>query len=137
MVITLFEHSTTEPTALVHNLLREAILAATGCFLVPPEAEFEEVPVRDERDPGDGEPVDECRAVTTLLDPGEPGRALLEGITAGIQACFEVYLEDTAEAEVPDLDPRLTGPHWAEEIRRRFDAEVRDVVATTRQALRG
>ena len=54
------------------------MLAATGCFLVPPEAEFEEVPVRDESAPGDGEPVDKCRAVTTLLDPGEPGRARLE-----------------------------------------------------------
>ena len=137
VVVALFEHPTADAAEVVFELLREAVFAATGCFLVGPEVELDEPPALDDRDPGDGEPHDnECRALTTLLDPGEPGRALLEGILTGIQTCFEVYLEDTAEAEVPDPDPRLTGPHWSETVRQRFDAEVRDVVAAAREALR-
>lgn len=137
VVVELFRHPTTEATQLVHELLQEAVLAATGCFLVGPEVGFDGARPLDDGGPGDGEPPGECRALTTLLDPEEPGRSLLEGILAGVQACFEVYLEDVAEAEVPDPDPRLTGPHWAEEVRQRFDDEVREVVTTTREALRG
>lgn len=126
VVIALFESSTTEATELVRELLREAMLAATGCFITGPESA-----------PDDAPPDAGYRTLTTVLDPAEPGRALLEGILTGIQSCFDVYLEDTADAEVPDPDPRFTGPHWVEEIRQRFDAETRVVVETTRNALRG
>lgn len=135
VVVALFAHTTTEPTALVHELLREAMLAGTGYFLLSTATDVEKMPLPDGPEPGvEAEPDAGHPAVTTLLDPREPGRALLEGILEGIQASFEVYLEEIADAEVPDPDPRLTGPHWAEEIRQRFDTEVRDVVALTRQA---
>lgn len=129
VALALFERPMIDAVELVRELLREALLAGTGLFVLDPEQMIDV-------EPPDGNLDDGYRAVSTVLDPVEPGRALLEGIITGIQACFEVYLEDVADAEVPDPDPRLTGPHWAEEIRQRFDAEVREVVATTREALR-
>ena len=137
VVVALFARATTEPTALVHELLREALLAGARCFLLSTAMDVEKMPLLDGPEPGEeAEPDAGYRAVTTLLDPREPGRALLEGILEGVQASFEVYLEEIADAEVPDPDPRLTGPQWTEEIRQRFDTEVRDVVALTRQAQR-
>lgn len=57
---------------------------------------------------------------------------MLDGILAGTQGCFEVYLEEIIVRERPDPDPRLTGPHWAEEVRQRFDAELPEVVQAAR-----
>lgn len=107
------------PTAedTVRALLRQGALAATGSFVIA-EEEFEDPLEACDAD-------EEDRIVTTVLDPISPGRSLVEGLIAGIQGCFEVYLEEITRREQLDPDPRLTGPHWHEEVRQRFDAELR------------
>lgn len=106
---------TAEDTA--RALLRQGALAATGTFVIG-EEELE--------DPlGSCDADDVNRVVTTVLDPITPGRSLVEGLLAGIQGCFELYLGEITRRERPDPDPRLTGPHWQEEVRQRFDAELR------------
>lgn len=45
---------------------------------------------------------------------------------AAVRGCFDLYLEDTA---------RSTGPHRVDQIRTRFDDEVREAVAEIRRSL--
>lgn len=101
----------------VRALLRQGALAATGTFVIGEEE------LEDPLGPWNADEDD--RVVRTVLDPITPGRSLVEGLLAGIQGCFEVYLDEITRRDQPDPDPRLTGPHWHEEVRQRFDAEVR------------
>lgn len=100
----------------VCDLLREATLASCGYFVVCPD-----------RPPEPDLPGDEHRhrAVSTVLDPREPERGLLSGLVRGIHGCFRVYLDEIATRERPGVDPRLTGPVWAAQLRERFCAQVR------------
>lgn len=131
IAMAVFRHPVANAEGVVRDLLREALFAAAGFFVVDPDARLDNEPHTD--DHGDDGGGDSGHGVArTVLDPAEPGRSLLEGILAGIQGCFEVYLEEITVRERPDPDPRLTGPHWAEEVRQRFDAELRDVVQAAR-----
>lgn len=121
IAVAALEHHVSNAEGVVRDLVQEALLAAVGCFVGSADG-----------DPQlDGHELDHP-AGSTVLDPLEPGRSLLEGILAGIQGCFAVYLDETTDRERPDPDPRVTGPHWAEEVRQRFDAELRDVVQKAR-----
>lgn len=122
VAVAALDHHVSNGEGVVRDLLQEALLAAVGYF----------AGAADEGPRPGGHECDDHRAGSTVLDPAEPGRSLLEGIVAGIQGCFEVYLDETTGRERPDPDPRVTGPHWAEEVRQRFDAEVRDVVQKAR-----
>ncbi|MDQ4115650.1 MAG: hypothetical protein M3235_01670 [Actinomycetota bacterium] len=118
----------------IHDLLSGAFLAGDGVLRAGPRLERAVVAESGAVEPdaeveGFGDLVDVENLVTTVVHPKDPGRNLLEGLIMGIQGCFEVYLDEITERERPDPDPRLTGPHWAEEIRQRFDAEVRATVA--------
>lgn len=101
----------------VRELLQEGVVAAHGYFVVCPEQHPEP----------DG-PERGHRVVTTVLDPHEPGRCLVDGLVRGIHGCFRVYLDEVTTRERPGVDPRLTGPRWAAELRRRFVDEVRHAV---------
>ncbi|MEQ3553256.1 hypothetical protein WIS52_22530 [Pseudonocardia nematodicida] len=158
IAMALFADRTIDARELIVDVLREAMLTSAGVYVALRLGDYEQAYESDGYDdyegyddhedyddyeqyddtgPDEDEIEEAQRKLTALLQPADPGRSLLEGIITGIQACFELYLEDTAEAEVPDPDPRLTGPHWSEEIRQRFDAEVREAVETNRKALRG
>ncbi|MBP2366710.1 hypothetical protein [Pseudonocardia parietis] len=124
-------HPVANAEGVVRDLLQEALFAAAGYFVVDPNHVFGEEPALDDLTDDGG--IDGGYGVArTVLDPREPGRSLLEGILAGIQGCFEVYIEEITARERPGPDPRLIGPHWAEEVRQRFDAELREVVHTAR-----
>lgn len=130
VAMAVFRHPVSNAEGVVRDLIQEALLAAAGYFVVDPKAQLDGGHTDDHGD--DGELDGGHGVARTVLDPVAPGRSLLEGILAGIQGCFEVYLEEITIRERPDPDPRLTGPHWAEEVRQRFDAELRDVVHTAR-----
>lgn len=100
----------------VGDLLREAMCAARGYFVVCPD-----------RPPEPDLPGDEHRhrAVSTVLDPQEPERGLLSGLIRGIHGCFRVYIDEITTREHPGVDPRFTGPEWAAQLRERFCAQVR------------
>ena len=100
----------------VCDLLNEATFAARGYFVVCPD-----------RPPEPDLPGDEHRhrAVSTVLDPREPERGLLSGMIRGVHGCFRVYIDEVTTRERPGVDPRLTGPAWAAQLRERFCAQVR------------
>ena len=111
------------------DLLSGAFLAGNGIVQAGPRL-GRATTVPPGTDPDDeverfGDLVEVEDLVCTAVHPKEPGRSLLEGVIAGIQGCFEVYLDAVTERERPDPDPRLTGPQWSEEVRRRSDADVR------------
>lgn len=128
----LLRHPTVDSSVLVHRFLNAAQLAAAGMVLAEPVGELalglQGAVVAD--DAGK-----EIEMTATVLDPAEPGASLLAGILSGIQACYDLYLDDTAAAEITDDDPRLTGSHWEEGIRRRFCDEVRHAVADARGSM--
>ncbi|MDN5913635.1 MAG: hypothetical protein L0I76_00710 [Pseudonocardia sp.] len=132
IAIAVLGHPVGNASGVVRDLLQEALLAAAGHFVVCPAPEFDAEGHSGDHERDGDKSGGGHRAVSTVLDPAEPGRSLLGGILAGIQACFEVYLDETTTRERTDPDPRLTGPYWAEEVRQRFDAELRDVVHTAR-----
>ncbi|MBW0101949.1 hypothetical protein [Pseudonocardia sp. KRD291] len=121
IAIAVLDHHVTNAEGVVRDLLQEALFAAAGYFVGSADENLDEDPQ-----------LHGGRAGSTVLDPAEPGRSLLEGIIQGIQSCFEVYLDETTARECPDPDPRLTGPHWAQQVRQRFDAELREVVQKAR-----
>lgn len=87
------------PVTVVQDLVRAARLAARG-FVQVAEVEGEAPHV-------------------TLLDPGRPSRALLTGLTQGIQMCFVAFLDRCDPVEVEgDGD-------WVALVRARFDGLVR------------
>lgn len=100
----------------VRDLLHEAMFAARGYFVVCPD-----------RPPEPDLPGDEHRhrAVSTVLDPREPERGLLSGLVRGVHGCFRVYIDEVTARERPGVDPRLTGPVWAAQLRERFCTQVR------------
>ncbi|SFM88417.1 hypothetical protein SAMN05216207_1004101 [Pseudonocardia ammonioxydans] len=110
---------------LVRHLLQEAVLAGRGYFLLCPDG-------REPADPGGAGAGGEHRhrVVTTVLDPAEPGRCLVDGLIRGIQGCFRVYADETTTRERPDVDPQRTGPEWMTELRTRFSDELRHAVRT-------
>ncbi|RZT87166.1 hypothetical protein EV383_4075 [Pseudonocardia sediminis] len=126
IAIALLDHPVANAEGAVRDLLQEALLAAARYFVGSADEHL------DEEGETDGYGSRHDREISTVLDPLEPGRSLLEGIITGIQSLFEVYLDEITVRERPDPDPRLTGPHWAEEVRQRFDAELRDIVQTAR-----
>lgn len=125
---------------LVFDLLQEAVLAGRGYFVVCPDrpeqsgTDFGDGPGTDPgTDPGaDREDAHRHRVVTTVLDPAEPGRCLVDGLIRGIQGCFRVYADEATTGGRPGAEPPSAGPQRATELRRRFVTEVREAMRTHR-----
>ena len=109
---------------LVRHLLREAVLAGRGYFVVCPDG-HEPADLADAGADGDHG----HRLAATILDPEGPGGCLVDGLICGIQGCFRVYADETTARERPDVGPQLTGPEWMTELRTRFSDELRQMVA--------
>ncbi|MEQ3553247.1 hypothetical protein WIS52_22485 [Pseudonocardia nematodicida] len=105
----------------VLEMLQEAVLAGRGRLLVCPDADG----------PAVGSDEHRHRVAGTVLDPREPGASLVGGLIRGLQGCFHVYVDEIRSRERADTDIANPGSEPDDELRARFDDEVRFAVRTS------
>ncbi|MBC3193007.1 hypothetical protein H7X46_18265 [Pseudonocardia sp. C8] len=116
--------STADDDEVVRLVLQEAVLAGRGQFVVCPDR-------AEPIDSGDGDDHSH-QVVTTVLDPAEPGRCLVDGLIRGLQGCFRVYADEVGTRDHPDADAQWPEAGRAAELRRRFSDELRKVLRSAR-----